>query len=287
MVCKSQDSEYSPIQHLARSVFLGHDWRKCIFAMYTGYFDASGDLTDVGFVVSGYVATVEDWDRFDADWKIALAHDNVPYFHMQEFAHFKGPFKGWERQDNRRANFLARLVDIISQTTRRGFSTAVTNEVFKRVNEEYCLEEHFGNPYAFCGLNCAIHTRRWLRKKGYSFPVKYIFEHGDKGWHYLEDLFERSHLSLPIRERKRSMKNPIGPTPLEAADFAAWENLKATRTAEFGNLLSMAHLRKSLTNLMSTKSNEWGIYTYGHLVDLCRKLGIPLRKNLSDWARTS
>jgi hypothetical protein len=281
------DAEYLPVRHLAQSVFLGHDWRKCIFAMYTGYFDASGDLTDVGFVVSGYVATVEDWERFDGNWRIALAHDNVPYFHMKEFAHFKGPFEGWQGQDSRRANFLGRLADIISETARRGFSTAVTNQVFNEVNEEYCLEEHFGNPYAFCGLNCAVHTRRWLRNKKYEVPVKYIFEYGDQGWHHLEKSFERSHFPPPIRERKRSKTNPIGPTPLEAADFAAWENLKATRTAEFGNLLSMGHLRKSFASLMNITDNEWGIYTHKHLVDLCKKLRIPLRKNLGDWGHSS
>jgi hypothetical protein len=59
------------------------------------------------------------------------------------------------------------------------------------------------------------------------------------------------------------------------------------RTAEFGNLLSMGHLRKSFASLMNITDNEWGIYTHKHLVDLCKKLRIPLRKNLGDWGHSS
>jgi hypothetical protein len=55
MACK----EVTFIQHLARIVFLGRDWRKCFMA-FTANFDASGGSSELGKVVAGYVARVED-----------------------------------------------------------------------------------------------------------------------------------------------------------------------------------------------------------------------------------
>jgi predicted transcriptional regulator len=63
-----------------------------------GYFDDSGDDNNPAhqhnaFVLAGYVADVESWKTFETLWRAVLDKHQVPYSHMRELAHFRGPYK--------------------------------------------------------------------------------------------------------------------------------------------------------------------------------------------------
>src|ERR1039458_8676679 len=66
-----------PIEHLARVVFLGRDWRKCYMA-FARYSDASGGLINAAKVISGYIASVEDWQRFDTEQSKKINESHYP-----------------------------------------------------------------------------------------------------------------------------------------------------------------------------------------------------------------
>jgi len=56
--------------------------------MYTAYFDESGSPVEgKALVVAGYVASVEQWLKFDDEWRETLACEGVKRFHMRDFAH--------------------------------------------------------------------------------------------------------------------------------------------------------------------------------------------------------
>ncbi len=65
----------------------------------TLYCDASGKERDPILVVGGFVASVDSWLQFDDTWNVSLADFGIQYFHMKEFAHSTGQFKGWNSRN--------------------------------------------------------------------------------------------------------------------------------------------------------------------------------------------
>jgi hypothetical protein len=74
------------------------------------YADGSGGVDIGASIVSGWLSEVYQWELFDYDWRILLAQYDLPYFHMKEFAHSKGPFTNWKDEPNKRENFLRKAI---------------------------------------------------------------------------------------------------------------------------------------------------------------------------------
>jgi hypothetical protein len=249
---------------------------------FSAYFDASGGSGQVATVVAGYLTSVEAWERFDCDWRLVLAHDNVPYFHMREFAHFRGPFKDWRGQDGRRANFLARLVGVCKDHLHCRFSTIVLANDFSEVDQEYPLSEVLDSPYTLAARTCAGKVREWMKANQYNEPVEHIFENGDVDFDLgmFKKRFQSDGFSIPIFKPKKDEKD-IWVTPFQAADFAAWEFLKAINKAEAGLVNSLGDLRKSLLNLSTIPAAD-GTYGKEELIRMCQRIGLPTRSEIRD-----
>lgn len=267
-----------PIEHLARVVFLGRDWRKCYmaFAMYS---DASGGLINAAKVISGYIASVEDWQRFDTDWKLTLAHDNVPYFHMKEFAHFKGPYSDWKGQDTRRANFLARLVSVTRDNLRCRITSVVGIKAFADLDREYMLTEGVDGVHALAARTVVRKAREWMNENHRGEPWKVVFESGDTDDDATQSLlrvrFKNDGFPIPSFEPKKD-ENGVWFTPFQAADFAAWEFRKFTQMRDDGFIRSLYDVRKSFMNL-STMRHKDGVYEKADLLKMCKAGGVPRR----------
>jgi hypothetical protein len=200
--------------------------------MLTLYCDASGGSDQPAMMVAGYVSTIGAWESFDTNWRLALAKYGLPYFHMKEFAHFHGPFEGWEAKEGTRRNLLSDLARIIHNHVLFGIACGVKHGAFERVNQEYRLAEVFGCEYALCGRDCVAQASKRLVGLGYEGqPIRYIFDDGDKGKGDLIDVLERDKKATPIFEPSLPGKreNHPGLTPLQSADFAAYELLKAVK----------------------------------------------------------
>jgi hypothetical protein len=250
--------------------------------MFACYFDASGGK-DIGVtIVSGWIGQILQWDLFDADWRILLAKYNVPYFHMREFAHSKGPFETWKGEENKRTNFLRLAAETIASRAHHGFTCVVEHDTYAKVDAEYELSESVGNPYSMAARDCIAHANIWLRKAERGIPVQYVFDEGDPGQGLLVRIIKKHNKYAspndaidiptfrPSRDRQGGAK---GLTQLQAADFAAYEYLKAYRLGEDELLYKY---RKSIRAL--SKIPAWaGRYTNTDIITMCERAGIKKR----------
>jgi len=241
--------------------------------MFTCYFDASYDSPISITVVSGWVASSAAWERFDADWRILLAQYDIPYFHMREFAHSVGPFAGWKGEEIKRANFLRKAVDIIRACALHGFACLVEQAPFDKINSQYCLSEWVGRPYALAGRDCVAHANIWLQKEKRELDVDYIFEAGDADAGELQRVMLDMQAVPKFAPGKSTTAGLVGITPLQAADFAAYELLKAHG---IGDNLPLYKYRRSILELARIPA-WWGSYTESDLKALCERVQIPAR----------
>ncbi len=205
--------------------------------MLTCYFDESGG-DHLGLTcVCGFVASVNQWERFEFDWKIFLAKYDVPYFHMKEYSQSKGPFAKWadERMSATRASFMRDAAEIIKATTQCMFISMVVHEIFDLVDTKYRVRDVFSSPYALAGRLCVALANTWRRKTTMPLDMEYVFEDGgpDKGGLIKAMTARPSSLPDPSFKPSRDMK-PCNKWPdgrkgliqLQAADYLAYEARK-------------------------------------------------------------
>jgi hypothetical protein len=251
--------------------------------MFTCYFDASGGQDAGVTIVSGWIGQVSQWERFDTDWRLLLAKYDVPYFHMKEYAHSLGPYISWKGQDNKRANFLRLAAETIATRVHRGFACIVEHNVHAEVDREYKLTEAVGNPYCLAARTCIAEANLWVRKSERGIPIQYVFDEGDKGAGSLVTVIQKHNAAVtgnnvidipsfqPSRDRLDGRK---GLTPLQAADFAAYEYLKAYRLGEDEPLYKY---RKSIQVLSQFIDAIPGKYTKQDMITMCEKAHVAKR----------
>jgi hypothetical protein len=251
--------------------------------MFIVYSDASGGRSLGVTIVSGWISEKVQWGLFDIDWRLLLAKYDVPYFHMREFAHSVGPFATWKGQEGQRANFLRLAVETIANRVHQGFACVVDHAIYEEIDAQYELSEAVGNPYAHAARDIMAHANRWLRKSQRGIPVEYVFEDGDEGKGLLLDAVTRYNkivdgndvLSVPTFGVPHDRGTTRGLTPLQAADFAAYELMKAYRMGEDEPLWKY---RKSIQALSRIPA-WWGQYTKKDFIQLCQAAGIAKRNN--------
>jgi hypothetical protein len=207
--------------------------------MLTAYFDESHDERFRLMFICGWVATAEQWREFEYGWKLFLAKHDVPYFHMREFAHSRGPFAKWKGKEGTRRAFMQGAAQIIVDTIERGFVCGVSDEIFEEYDREYELSTKFRSPYALAGRTCANLVVEWASTPT-TFPrndIEYVFEDGadDRGG-LIDAMKITPRLPAPIfrpgRDQKPTKKAPTGKqgvVQLQAADYLAYEISKFTR----------------------------------------------------------
>lgn len=258
-----------------------------MFCMMTCYFDESGDRKNKWTWVCGYAASVLQWERFEVDWKIFLAKYDVPYFHMKEYSHNKGPFSKWapRRMAGVRASFASDAASIIRSHVQHGFVSLVSHEIFDEADRIYKFREVFSSPYAFAGRICVGLAIDWRRTniKG-PLDMEYVFEDGcpDKCGLIHSMMTLVPHLEAPSfkpsRDFSSSNKWPdgrIGIVQLQAADFLAYESGKILRDRiEKGRV---ARVRSSMKALTKGVPISQGFMTPDEIDRLCSLAGIERR----------
>jgi hypothetical protein len=146
----------------------------------------------------------------------------------------------------------------------------VEYSTFEQVDHLYPLSEAVGHPYCLCARTCIAETNRWAERHNYpQAHVEYVFERGDDGSGTLLHILP-THLQVP------SFKTRIEMTPLQAADFSAWELLKSRRS-ERGAFGPFTAYRKSFVALAAIEERVWAGYDETALSDFCRAAGLPAR----------
>lgn len=213
------------LRHLIASLFLGP---KTPMAAITGiglYCDASGKEHEEIIAVGGFVSTVEEWSIFDTKWRIVLDEEEIEYFRMSEFAHSVSQFEGWKDKDEKRIQFLDRLIKIIVKHTKYWMGACVLRSDYLKVDADWQLHEYL-HPFPLCGKFCVDRTNTWYDAHHYDAPIEYIFESGDEHWGQLQQRVMATTGQEPISRKKCQA------TPCQAADVAAYEILKVYRFIE-------------------------------------------------------
>jgi hypothetical protein len=240
------------------------DWEGVLLAVFTTAFDASGHEEDqLCLVVAGFVSSDKDWAAFDGEWTARLARDGIQYFRMAEFSHSVGQFDSWKGQEERRQNLLRDLLEIISRNVYRKFGNAVVNSTFKGRLGHDVKEKFLLNAYSLAGRTCVADVSEWAKQERIKSPIQHIFEDGDKGKGKLVERMTRDGYPTPDFRRKRKSATSDGITipaftPLQAADFFAYELFQVIRKIEGG--LPLERFRWPFQQFMAI-AGETGIYT--------------------------
>lgn len=270
---------YSRLEHIARSR-LGRDFLDGLFSMWTSYSD---DSRQKGFIViAGWIAPCVEWEAFEINWKIFLASYKVPYLHMKEFAHSRGPYAKWENAPKFRARFMHDAWDVIEKHVRGGFVSLVQDILFNRVNHFYELEEIVPNAYALAGRACMEWTEQYAAQE--KEPGRSVFDDpgsGDKcALIRVADLtpkvpapnFEPSH---DIPHRKEGIRR--GLVQLQAADFLAYEVRKYA--VDHALIRSGQRTPRFSLAMLGQKQPETCFFTEERLICMCKNLGLRRRNS--------
>ena len=268
-VSHHRKDEYDPFCHLSRALFWAPD-RLVVALGLTAYFDDSGTRNDRFMLVAGYIASVAQWERFNADWGLRLARHNLSWFRATDFAQSTGPFSSWKGKSQAFRGSLSRdLANIIKSYVAEGFVQAIDAQGWRRLNHNWQLEESRLAPYSLCGRGIVEQVYAWC--KLHSYPeneVEFIFDDGSYNKGALMERLQRDLGILPIFRSDRTLR------PLQAADWFAYEALTEIRRRLHTQRRHPP--RKSLTKLLRVPS-EPKIYRETDLLRLCSKNLIPLR----------
>lgn len=238
--------------------------------MFTAYFDESGNATDKNgtFAVGGGLSTNQKWLRLETQWRQILKEHGIKVFHMQECAAGTGEYKGWSSDDRR--TLVADLSECIARNMKHAFGVTILLEGWSRVNEDFQLAEIHGHPYSFCGRFAGVCVRAWMKRRGYSAPVRYIFEDGAKGKGQLID-----HMSLydgvtPGFDLK-------GQPGLQAADLVAWKIRRIVHhLVKYPYSMTAAQLKSSLLPVSRIPRKYW-VFDERELLVFCKRHNVPPR----------
>jgi hypothetical protein len=222
------------------------------------YIDDSGHPDNhPNVVAAGFVASEYEWNQFEAEWASALLRFGIAgAFHMTEFMYEK-------RTELKRDWILGSLGRIINKHVRGRFLHAVDMEAYKRINDEWTLEESIGAPIALAARSLITEINEWRRtnlQPGDNFRI--FIEQGSKHYGDIEQVFKRDRQSPPTRVAK---SNPR----CQPADMLGWEGFRYLRTG-----ITSKNMDRLLPKNVDTFG---GIFLAKDLIKLCEQTAVPLR----------
>jgi hypothetical protein len=204
-------------------------------ALATAYFDES--LNGGMYVVAGFAATLERWQKFEADWVRLLKENGLTAFHAKDYAHSKGEFESWKGDEPRRQKFMKRAIAIISRRCMVAVGVAVDRDAFRKtIAQDEVVSQFYVNEYTTASFMSLLVTNKWAGCCTFDGPVNYVF---DRGNCQRKD-FERAYdLALMIPSERTALgvlsfgDDQVIPA-LQAADLIAYECCKVLTDLKMG-----------------------------------------------------
>ena len=243
-----------PVAELSRALCLHAATGQ--LGMLAAYFDESYSTQPPRTIaVAGYLSTIEQWTRFEAEWREFLQRYQIANpFHMTDFMAGRGQFTGWSREKHDRC--VASYCSIINRRTNLRLSVGFDLSVFE---DEMRRFPEFG-PYGFCVFEWMQEAERFMDRNDVTGPIAYVFESGSGFGRQIHDTLVWIRQRRAMRERYRlgsfSFADKREVLPLQAADIYAWES-----RSHHARLLQTPALpmRPSLYRLVSRGKHQ-GIY---------------------------
>jgi hypothetical protein len=235
---------------------------------YALYLDDGGHPDDQPFlVVAGYVASESQWLAFEPQWRDALTRfDCGTEFHMTDFMADRRKYSTLKFDQ-----ILFTLASITKRNTAHLFVGAVDMAAYKRVNDEFALQEWLGAPFAITARVLTKSLNLWRSENLSEEDRLLIFvEEGTKHYGDLEQVFKRDDLPRPIRVCKEMPQ-------VQPSDILAWETfnwLRAGSPSQIGKNL------KRLTYSTRKKEEISGMLYETDLRRLCIDTNAPLRASM-------
>jgi hypothetical protein len=242
--------------------------------MLTFYVDDS--YRDGILAMGGYLAHVDQWQRFEKEWAARLREAGVKVFHATAFFNFQGEFRGWDRK--RHLKFAKYFTAIAETNTEIAVGRAVDVRAYQQLVAPV-LATHYWTPHGKVTpkMWCARTTLESLiLRHGRFLPrdqtLAVVFEEGDGVGEVIEYLGGLKKRGCPWAERINSLSDgPKSSLPLQAADLIMHEAVRSVR--EKINPTGRA-MRKSMNRLVSSKRVEIHVFTRQNLLS-----GLPTLSN--------
>jgi hypothetical protein len=185
---------------------------------------ADDSYTEEYYVVGGFVAPIDVWEKFAPDWLGVLKEvPRLGYYTTNDALGLKGPFTGWS--ESARNAKMAKLARVIPSEHCWG----VAAHLFRRDFEDFFTPTFpsWNNPYYLCADHLILNICRFLLFERSATKVDFIFDRqGKVGSHF------KLHYDLAIKPPSLSVfpfmgdcrhENKSKFLPLQAADMnAAW-----------------------------------------------------------------
>ncbi len=199
------------------------------------FLDDSGSGHAPVFVLAGFVATVNRWERFTTAWDAQVLHGDprIDYFKMREAHALDGQFArfGSRQRDARVTTCLSIIQEVALTPVRVVIPHAAYREVFYRK-----VSKNLDNPYFIAFYNVLGNVLLGLEDTPDIETVDFVFdepgtEHGEESGEEYKVLVEGFDAFLRNAPRhvtrllagRPSHKNDKGLSPLQAADLYAWQ----------------------------------------------------------------
>ena len=269
---------YSHLEYLAYAVWLNHETRQRHMTMFTAYFDASGSPSGTSVLfVSGFVASMEKWLRFETEWAALLDEFDIKgYFHMREFAPGVGQYASWKNDLAKRIAFLSEAIRIIKRRTNKSFSSGVIIGDLNKVKRQYILPGFMNFPYSLCSMSIILDVSAWISKQVDKHGrrhdrIKFVFEKGDAHSGILTEELDRLGIRItPIFLTKEEC------SPFQIADLLAWEHARLTRDSISGSERPRRGSLEAIVKQISGRE-DWGFHNEKSLVQHCTLRDFPRR----------
>lgn len=191
------------------------------------YLDETGHTKDPNaFVVgmAGCVASLRSWDKFSSEWDETLEIFSISAFHMKDFAHFHGEFRGWNEQ--KRRQLLDRLLGTIEAHVDVWVGALLPISEFMGLSVEQKIR--LRDPYFICLQDCLhaaiIHAESIEAHESLEVVVSAHEEFAWDSYGWVVGCAQQ----LPGGARLESVttERPKNVLPLQAADLLAYELTK-------------------------------------------------------------
>ena len=255
------------LEHIGRALWVRDYTSQGLFALLTCYFDDAGGADHGYTVVAGWIASVEQWERFTEDWQELLTEYGLESFTMKECAQWQGPFRCW--CEDQRRSFLRRACQILKTHVQYGFASIVQHAEYRAVNKLYTLKEYTKSEYALAGISTVRAAYDWAARNHPGTPMECIFHQGTKGHELLSDLILEELRFTPIFRSASEQEGPRPVVPLQVADFLAYE-VRKVRKDDPNETRPIEKHRMSARMLISV-DNDWGQFTEQDLITMCEK----------------
>jgi hypothetical protein len=196
-------------------------------ALFVTYLDDSGHYSAPehpantrAIVFAGFVAPLEQWTRFDADWRfvLQLPQFGLDYFHMKEIRAGKGePWSKFKGNLPLQTDLLSRLQRVLKCRITRSFAGCVDIQAWDRMNAEYEMVETYHSPPVLAATLAIHKTLRWKDAKRPDDDLIFVVDQGIAGWGTLDDIVHRDY---GFRLMKGTMRDTPG---VQAGDLLGWE----------------------------------------------------------------